>query len=79
MDFDSRAKISDFGVSNVIKELQTPSFMTSKVSGSPKWAAPELFTPNDNVPEPNFSTDVYSLGSVMFHVSLSKHLFRRRD
>ncbi len=54
MDFDGRAILSDFGVSNVIEELQSPSFMTSKVAGSAKWAAPELFTSNDNVPEPNF-------------------------
>lgn len=64
------AKLSDFGLSNVIAELQGASFMTSKITGSARWAAPELFPPDESArPEPNFSTDVYSLGSVIFHVS----------
>lgn len=46
--------------------------MTSKTAGSARWAAPELFPPDDSAPpEPNFSTDIYSLGSVIFNVSLS--------
>ena len=70
MDSDCKARLSDFGLSNVIAELRGASFMTSKMAGSARWAAPELFPPDDSVPESNFSTDIYSLGSVMFHVSL---------
>ncbi|KJA16612.1 hypothetical protein HYPSUDRAFT_47229 [Hypholoma sublateritium FD-334 SS-4] len=67
------AKLSDFGLSNVIAELQSSSFMTSKITGSARWAAPELFSPDGSIPlEPNFTTDVYSLGSVIFHVMSGK-------
>ncbi|KJA16610.1 hypothetical protein HYPSUDRAFT_47227 [Hypholoma sublateritium FD-334 SS-4] len=72
MDSDCKAKLSDFGLSNVIAELRGASFMTSKMAGSARWAAPELFPPDDSVPEANFSTDIYSLGSVIFHVMTGK-------
>ena len=71
MDSNRTAKLSDFGLSNVIAELRGPSFMTSKMAGSARWAAPELFPPSDDVPEANFYTDIYSLGSVIYHVRLS--------
>ncbi len=70
IDSDRTAKLSDFGLSNVIAELRGPSFMTSKMAGSARWAAPELFPPSDDVPEANFFTDIYSLGSVVYHVRL---------
>jgi serine/threonine protein kinase len=59
------AHLSDFGLSNVINELQGPSFFTSKVGGSARWIAPELL--QDATPA--MSSDVYSFGSVAFYVS----------
>jgi serine/threonine protein kinase len=62
---NNTAHLSDFGLSNVIDELQGPSFFTSKVGGSARWIAPELL--QDATPA--MSSDVYSFGSVAFYVS----------
>ncbi|KAF8197144.1 kinase-like domain-containing protein [Pholiota molesta] len=58
------AHLSDFGLSNVMEELQGPSFCTSTVSRSTRWIAPELLLGSDVTT----SCDVYSFASVAFYV-----------
>ncbi|KAF8183618.1 kinase-like domain-containing protein [Pholiota molesta] len=68
MDSDV-AHLSDFGLSNVIAELQGPSFLTSMVGGSARWIAPELLLATDNTtPELTMACDVYSFASVACYV-----------
>lgn len=59
------AHLSDFGLSNVIEELQGPSFFTSKVGGSARWIAPELLQASKLA----MACDVFSFASVAFYVS----------
>jgi serine/threonine protein kinase len=72
MDGDT-AHLSDFGLSNVIAELQGPSFLTSKVGGSTRWIAPELLlVADDATPELTMSCDVYSFANIACYVCLQK-------
>ncbi|KAF9472094.1 kinase-like protein [Pholiota conissans] len=72
MDADV-AHLSDFGLSNVIAELQGPSFYISENSGAARWAAPELLRPayHEGIeinPVLTPACDVYSFASVAFYV-----------
>ncbi|KAF8169245.1 kinase-like domain-containing protein [Pholiota molesta] len=66
---DDTAHLSDFGLSNVIAELQGPSFLTSKVGGSTRWIAPELLlVAADATPELTMSCDVYSFANIACYI-----------
>lgn len=68
VDEHLRAKIADFGQSKV--KSQTASTMTVKSAvGTRRWRAPELFK-RDSVANP--STDVYSLGMVLWEIASRK-------
>ncbi|KAF9476150.1 kinase-like protein [Pholiota conissans] len=62
------AHLSDFGLSNVIAELQGPSFFTSKVSCAARWIAPELQSSQDSAPKLAMPGDIYSFASVAFYI-----------
>ena len=67
-----RAHLADFGLSMLLTE---PSTLSHSLTESAQWAAPELIEPpTDNSINPwdllSFQSDMYSFGSVMFHVSL---------
>ncbi|EGO24680.1 hypothetical protein SERLADRAFT_438301 [Serpula lacrymans var. lacrymans S7.9] len=74
--FDHRHKprLSDFGLSNIMLELEGTSYLTSSVGGAVRWAAPELFkiSEDDNVPKATTESDIYSLGSVALQVLSGK-------
>lgn len=64
------AHLCDFGLSNVIAELQGPSFITPTAGGSARWKAPELLEASDNIaPKLAMPCDIYSFASVAFYVS----------
>ncbi|KAF8970618.1 kinase-like domain-containing protein [Flammula alnicola] len=66
---EGRAHLHDFGLSNTKAETRNSSFMTSKVGGAVRWAAPELFPfDEDTTPELAMHCDIYSFGAVALHV-----------
>lgn len=68
---EGKAHLSDFGMSNVMIEVRNMSFMSSTVSGSPRWTAPELLHVGAGVPDVTKHCDIYSFGSVVLQVSAS--------
>ncbi|KAF9472096.1 kinase-like protein [Pholiota conissans] len=68
------AHLTDFGLSNVIADLQGPSFLTSKAGGTARWTAPEILQTQADEngkeipPELTMACDVYSFGSLAFYV-----------
>ncbi|KDR84190.1 hypothetical protein GALMADRAFT_133541 [Galerina marginata CBS 339.88] len=68
---NGKALLTDFGLSNVVAEFRTTSFISSTVAGAPRWAAPELFPFGDDagkIPEVTKRCDIYSFGSVTLQV-----------
>lgn len=73
-----RAKITDFGVPKIIKDLSgllKPSNPTSLFTESTRWLAPELVGAISEGICPPLSTqsDVYAFGAVAMQVGLSIH------
>jgi serine/threonine protein kinase len=75
--------LADFGLSNVVTETRGPSYVTSSIGGSVRWAAPEIFrfSQGSHVSTVTTHGDVYSYGSVMLQVrtvdtTMAKVLFR---
>jgi serine/threonine protein kinase len=71
---NGRACLADFGLSTMVLEFITPSYLTSSIRGNIRWAAAELFeVPEDDVEEAAVSLstecDVYSFGSITLQVS----------
>ena len=64
------AFLADFGLSNVVAETRGPSYVTSSIVGSVRWAAPEHFriSEGSNVSTVTTYGDIYSYGSVMLQV-----------
>jgi serine/threonine protein kinase len=64
------AFLADFGLSNVVAETRGPSYVTSSIGGSVRWAAPEHFriSEGSNVSTVTTYGDIYSYGSVMLQV-----------
>lgn len=66
-----KAYLCDFGLSTIRAEFQGTSYFTSSISGSIRWAAPELYQLKDEDFGTGLTTDcdVYSFGSVILQVS----------
>jgi serine/threonine protein kinase len=68
LDSDDRAILCDFGLSGVVAEVKSATFMTSTVSGNARWMAPELMelasedTDEVSIIEPTYQSDMYSFG-----------------
>ncbi|KIM75199.1 hypothetical protein PILCRDRAFT_681820 [Piloderma croceum F 1598] len=82
IDDKGKALLADFGLSNVVSETRGPSYVTSSIGGSVRWAAPEIFrfSPDSHVSTVTTHGDVYSYGSVMLQVLSGKlpyHQLRR--
>ena len=45
---ERKARLSDFGLSNLVVGTQGSFFTSSTVGGSPRWAAPELYYVEDD-------------------------------
>ena len=67
-----KALLSDFGLSNVVIDASGPSYVTSSIGGSVRWAAPEHFHISDGNHVSTVTThgDIYSYGSVMLQVHM---------
>ncbi|KAF9238963.1 kinase-like domain-containing protein, partial [Melanogaster broomeanus] len=87
IDDKGRARITDFGLSMVLTELEGSTFATSvQTGGTLRWAAPEnlhlnLSGDRENVPKisPTTRSDIYSFGRVMLQVLTGKipyHYYR---
>ncbi|KAF9228878.1 kinase-like protein [Gyrodon lividus] len=66
-----RAQLSDFGLSSIVVEFQGTSYLSSSVNGTTRWAAPEIFTMQDDessVWVPTEQSDIYSFGSIILQV-----------
>lgn len=72
IDNSGKAYVCDFGLSTIRAEFQGTSYFTSSISGSIRWAAPELYQLKDEGLGMGLTTeyDVYSFGSVMLQVSI---------
>jgi len=70
VDSKGRACLCDFGLSTILAEFHGTSYFTSTISGSVRWAAPELYRIKDGVIAIGLSTgsDIYSFGSVMLQI-----------
>ena len=65
LDLDSNAKISDFGLSQVVSDKSASSFLdTYKMWLSPQYVSPEKVLTGEEGPE----GDVYSLGASFYHL-----------
>ena len=61
-----QAKICDFGLSKI--KLESNSINTKQtIIGTTRWIAPELFL--DQKLSPNYSTDIYSYGMILWEIS----------
>jgi serine/threonine protein kinase len=70
LDEDGKAVLSDFGLSNVVVDACGPSYVTSSIGGSVRWAAPEHFriSDGDRISTVTTHSDIYSYGSVVLQV-----------
>ena len=69
---NGRARLTDFGLSNVMAEYRTISFVSSNVAGAVRWAAPELYDFGKDsklIPEMTMRCDIYSFGNVALQVN----------
>jgi len=67
IDMNGVACLCDFGLSTMLAGFHGTSFFTSTISGSVRWAAPELYQVKDGVVAkgPSTESDIYSFGCVM--------------
>ncbi|KIM74971.1 hypothetical protein PILCRDRAFT_688571 [Piloderma croceum F 1598] len=74
LDDEGKALLADFGLSNIIVEAYGPSYITSSIGGSVRWAAPEHFRISDGERVSTVTThgDIYSYGSVVLQVLSGK-------
>lgn len=73
VDALGRASLADLGLSVLVPEILGMSYFRLSTSGAIRFAAPELFKKSSRgeVPLPSISGDSYSLGSIIYFVSLS--------
>ena len=65
LDGQLRAKFGDFGISQVIHTITAAATKGKTFEGTPQWSAPETFGLR---PKFSFSTDVFSMGVVMWEL-----------
>ena len=76
LDLDSNAKISDFGLSQVVSGKSASSFLdSSKMWLSPQYVSPEKVLTGEEGPE----GDVYSLGASFYHLLTGEPPFSSDD
>ncbi len=76
LDLDSYAKISDFGLSQVVSGKSASAFLDpSKMWLSPQYVSPEKVLSGEEGPE----GDVYSLGASFYHLLAGEPPFRTDD
>nr|BAB92092.1 serine/threonine protein kinase 2 homolog [Paramecium caudatum]BAC23148.1 serine/threonine protein kinase 2 homolog [Paramecium caudatum] len=68
---DGQLKISDFGVAKVLRENQ----MATTMAGSPFYLSPEI----SQGMEYSFSSDMWSLGCIIFELCTLKHAFDGKE
>jgi serine/threonine protein kinase len=71
LDDGGSARLSDFGVSNIISEVCGAAYFASVHGGAVRWAAPELYECLDDscAISLDFRSDISSFGSVSLEVS----------
>ncbi|KIJ66990.1 hypothetical protein HYDPIDRAFT_108967 [Hydnomerulius pinastri MD-312] len=71
---DGVARLADFGLSTALPEVWGSAYFSDSPRGTLRWAAPELFSPDENgdLVSPNPKCDVYSFGSIMLQVLSEK-------
>ena len=76
LDLDSNAKVSDFGLSQVVSGKSASAFLdSSKMWLSPDYVSPEKVLTGEEGPE----GDVYSLGASFYHLLAGEPPFRSDD
>ena len=76
LDLDSNAKISDFGLSQVVSGKSAPAFLDpSRMWLSPQYVSPEKVLTGEEGPE----GDVYSLGASFYHLLTGEPPFQSDD
>jgi len=74
LDKEGNAKLSDVGLAKLVLDQDTPSTV-SRIAGTYKYMAPELFTQEATVrtmkKKDLFTADVWSLGITVFDLCLS--------
>jgi serine/threonine protein kinase len=72
VDALGRASLADPGLSVLVPEISGMSYFRLSTSGAMRFAAPELFKKSSRgeVPLPSISSDRYSLGSIIYFVSV---------
>ena len=76
LDLDSNAKVSDFGLSQVVSGKSASAFLdSSKMWLSPQYVSPEKVLTGEEGPE----GDVYSLGASFYHLLAGEPPFRSDD
>ncbi len=76
LDLDSNAKISDFGLSQVVSGKSASAYLDpSKMWLSPQYVSPEKVLTGEEGPE----GDVYSLGASFYHLLTGEPPFRADD
>lgn len=72
IDTDSRARLTDFGLSSVVNAGEELNYLavTTRRPGALRWVAPELVVKDNTHIAPTFGSDIYSFGSVVLQVSL---------
>ena len=76
LDFDSNAKISDFGLSQAVSGKSASAFLDpSKMWLSPDYVSPEKVLTGEEGPE----GDMYSLGATFYHLLAGQTPFRSDD
>lgn len=68
--------LCDFGLARIInEEVRTGLTTTTKHSATLLYAAPEILSASEDAPfEPSTASDIYSLGSLLYQVSVPKFL-----
>jgi len=69
---NGRACLADFGLSTMVLEFISPSYLTNTIAGNIRWAAAELFDlpkdENNTVVSLSVECDIYSFGSITLQV-----------
>jgi serine/threonine protein kinase len=72
VDGSGHPRLTDFGLATVAGDVESQlNTTTAGRSFNPQWRAPEVIgigSEDGQIIRPNFKTDVYSFGSVMFFV-----------
>lgn len=74
IDNNGEPKICDFGLARIVNGVARSGLTTTtRHNSTPLYAAPEILLADDDAPpfEPSTASDIYSLGSLLYEVSIS--------